>query len=522
MANNSKNDVMEKIVSLAKRKGFVFQSSEIYGGLNGCYDYGPLGVELLRNIKEAWWKEMTLREDVEGLDASILMHPKTWEASGHVENFTDPMVDCKKCKSRYRVDILAEQISKKNLGKIVKAIAPALYETTKSNADFKSLLSLEDNSTSEDFTAALGKKTDDETFSMQVINFALVTPGLAASALKEIVCPNCGTKGEFTEARQFNLMFKTFIGPLEESSNAIFIRPETAQGIYLNFLNVRESARQKLPFGIAQVGKAFRNEINTKNFLFRTREFEQMEMQFFVKPGEDEKWFNYWKELRYNWFIRYGLKKEKMKFLLPDKLAHYAKAAADIEYEFPFGWGEIEGIHNRTDFDLKRHTEFSGKKMEYYDEQTKERFIPYVIETSAGASRSFLAFLVDAYEEQELKKENSDGTTSSEIRTVLHLHPALAPIKAAIFPLVNRDGMPELAHKITADLRKNFNVFYDESGAVGRRYRRQDENGTPFCITVDTESLENNTVTIRERDSMEQIRLPIDQIRAYLIDKVML
>ena len=521
MANNSKNDVMEKIVSLAKRKGFVFQSSEIYGGLNGCYDYGPLGVELLRNIKEAWWKEMTLREDIEGLDASILMHPKTWEASGHVENFTDPMVDCKKCKSRYRVDILAEQISKKNLGKIVKSIAPALYETANNNSELKSLLSIESDS-AEDFTSALGKKSDDESFSLQVINFALVTPELAALALKEIVCPNCGTKGEFTEARQFNLMFKTFIGPLEESSNAIFIRPETAQGIYLNFLNVRESARQKLPFGIAQVGKAFRNEINTKNFLFRTREFEQMEMQFFVKPGEDEKWFDYWKDIRYNWFIRYGLKKDKMKFLLPDKLAHYAKAAADIEYEFPFGWGEIEGIHNRTDFDLKRHTEFSGKKMEYYDEQTKERFIPYVIETSAGASRSFLAFLVDAYEEQELKKENSDGTTSSEIRTVLHLHPALAPIKAAIFPLVNRDGMPELAQKITADLRRNFNVFYDESGAVGRRYRRQDENGTPFCITVDTESLENNTVTIRDRDSMEQIRLPIDQIRAFLMDKVLI
>ncbi len=521
MASNSKNDVMEKIVSLAKRKGFVFQSSEIYGGLNGCYDYGPLGVELLRNIKEAWWKEMTLREDIEGLDASILMHPKTWEASGHVENFTDPMVDCKKCKSRYRVDILAEQISKKNLSKIVKAIAPALYEAAKDNADLKSILSV-DGDTSEEYITTLSKKADDEIFSMQVINFALITPALASLALKEIVCPNCGTKGEFTEARQFNLMFKTFIGPLEESSNAIFIRPETAQGIYLNFLNVRESARQKLPFGIAQIGKAFRNEINTKNFLFRTREFEQMEMQFFVKPGDDEKWFDYWKEIRYNWFIRYGLKKEKMKFLLPDKLAHYAKAAADIEYEFPFGWGEIEGIHNRTDFDLKRHTEFSGKKMEYYDEQTKERFIPYVIETSAGASRSFLAFLVDAYEEQELKKENSDGTTSSEIRVVMHLHPALAPIKAAVFPLVNRDGMPELAHKITADLRKNFNVFYDESGAVGRRYRRQDENGTPYCITVDTQTLEDNTVTIRDRDTMEQIRLPIDQIRNFLMDKVLI
>ncbi|MBS1493486.1 MAG: glycine--tRNA ligase [Bacteroidetes bacterium] len=455
MANNSKNDVMEKIVSLAKRKGFVFQSSEIYGGLNGCYDYGPLGVELLRNIKEAWWKEMTLREDVEGLDASILMHPKTWEASGHVENFTDPLVDCKECKARFRAD--------------------QLDDVECGNKGYK------------------GRKAS-----------------------------KCHAEGKFTEARNFNMMFKTFIGPLEESSNAIYIRPETAQGIYLNFLNVRESARQKLPFGIAQVGKAFRNEINTKNFLFRTREFEQMEMQFFVKPGEDEKWFDYWKELRYNWFIKYGLKKEKMKFLSPDKLAHYAKAAADIEYEFPFGWGEIEGIHNRTDFDLKRHTEFSGKKMEYYDDQTKERFIPYVIETSAGASRSFMAFLVDAYEEQELKKENSDGTTSSETRVVLHLHPALAPIKAAIFPLVNRDGMPELAHKITAELRKNFNVFYDESGAVGRRYRRQDENGTPFCITVDTESLENNTVTIRERDSMEQIRIPIDQIRNYLINKVLI
>lgn len=515
MAANSKNDVMEKIVSLAKRKGFVFQSSEIYGGLNGCYDYGPLGVELLRNIKEAWWKEMTLREDVEGLDASILMHPKTWEASGHVENFTDPMVDCKKCKSRYRVDILAEQISKKNLSKIVKAIAPVLLETAKSNTDLAAAISTDDST-------ELSKKADDEVYSMQVINFALVTPELASLALKEIVCPNCGTKGEFTEARQFNLMFKTFIGPLEESSNAIFIRPETAQGIYLNFLNVRESARQKLPFGIAQIGKAFRNEINTKNFLFRTREFEQMEMQFFVKPGEDEKWFDYWKEIRYNWFIRYGLKKEKMKFLLPDKLAHYAKAAADIEYEFPFGWGEIEGIHNRTDFDLKRHTEFSGKKMEYYDDQTKERFIPYVIETSAGASRSFLAFLIDAYEEEEIKKENSDGTTSSETRVVMHFHPALAPIKAAVFPLVNRDGMPEIAHKITKDLRKNFNVFYDESGAVGRRYRRQDENGTPYCITVDTQTLEDNTVTIRERDSMKQERIAIDQIRAYLIDKVLI
>ncbi|MBX7044846.1 MAG: glycine--tRNA ligase [Ignavibacteria bacterium] len=455
MAGNTKNDTMEKIVSLAKRKGFVFQSSEIYGGLNGCWDYGPLGVELLRNIKEAWWKEMTLREDIEGLDAAILMHPKVWEASGHIENFTDPLVDCKECKARFRAD--------------------QLDDVECGNKGYK------------------GRKAS-----------------------------KCQAEGKFTEARNFNMMFKTFIGPLEESSNAIFIRPETAQGIYVNFLNVKESARQKLPFGIAQVGKAFRNEINTKNFLFRTREFEQMEMQFFVKPGEDEKWFDYWKEIRFNWFIKYGMKKDKLKWYTPDKLAHYAKAAADIEYEFPFGWGEIEGIHNRTDFDLKRHTEFSGKKMEYYDDQTKERFIPYVIETSAGASRSFMAFLVDSYDEEEIKKENSDGTTSSETRTVLHFHPALAPVKAAIFPLVNRDGMQELAHNITKDLRKVFNVFYDESGAVGRRYRRQDENGTPYCITVDSETLENNTVTVRDRDSMEQVRISIDQIRNFLIDKVLI
>ncbi|MBS1514842.1 MAG: glycine--tRNA ligase [Bacteroidetes bacterium] len=455
MAGNTKNDTMEKIVSLAKRKGFVFQSSEIYGGLNGCWDYGPLGVELLRNIKEAWWKEMTLREDIEGIDAAILMHPKVWEASGHVENFTDPLVDCKECKARFRAD--------------------QLDDVECGNKGYK------------------GRKAS-----------------------------KCQAEGKFTEARNFNMMFKTFIGPLEESSNTIFIRPETAQGIYVNFLNVKESARQKLPFGIAQVGKAFRNEINTKNFLFRTREFEQMEMQFFVKPGEDEKWFDYWKEIRFNWFIKYGMKKDKLKWYSPDKLAHYAKAAADIEYEFPFGWGEIEGIHNRTDFDLKRHTEFSGKKMEYYDDQTKERFIPYVIETSAGASRSFMAFLVDSYDEEEIKKENSDGTTSSETRTVLHFHPALAPVKAAVFPLVNRDGMQELAHNITKDLRKVFNVFYDESGAVGRRYRRQDENGTPYCITVDSETLENNTVTVRDRDSMEQIRISIDQIRNFLIDKVLI
>jgi len=396
---------------------------------------------------------MTYREDIEGLDASILMHPRTWEASGHVENFTDPLVDCKECKARFRAD--------------------QLDDVECGNKGYK------------------GRKAS-----------------------------KCQQEGKFTEARNFNMMFKTFIGPVEDSSNAVFLRPETAQGIYVNFLNVKESSRQRLPFGIAQIGKAFRNEINTKNFLFRTREFEQMEMQFFVKPGEDEKWFDYWKDIRYNWFIKYGMKKEKMRFLLPDKLAHYAKAAADIEYEFPFGWGEIEGIHNRTDYDLGRHTEYSGKKLEYFDEQSKEKYIPYVIETSAGASRSLMAFLVDAYEEEELKKENSDGTISTEVRTVLHFHPAFAPIKAAVFPLVNRDGMQELAHNITEDLRKYFRVFYDDSGAVGRRYRRQDECGTPYCITIDSQTLEDNTVTVRNRDTMEQIRINKDTASTYVLERV--
>ncbi|MFA5010401.1 MAG: glycine--tRNA ligase [Ignavibacteria bacterium] len=448
-----KVDITEKVVSLAKRRGFVFQSSEIYGGLNGCWDYGPLGVEMLNNIKQAWWKEMTYRENVEGIDAAILMHPRVWEASGHVENFTDPMVDCKECKGRFRAD--------------------QLEESECGNKGYK------------------GRK-----------------------AIK------CFNEGKFTEARNFNLMFKTFIGPLEESSSIVYLRPETAQGIYVNFLNVKEGSRQKLPFGIAQVGKAFRNEINTKNFLFRTREFEQMEMQFFIRPDEDGKWFEYWKEQRINWFIKYGIPKEKLNIHEHDKLAHYAKAAVDIEYEFPFGFGEIEGIHNRTDYDLKRHTEFSGKKIEYFDDQTKERFTPYVIETSAGASRSFMAFLLNAYDEEEVAKENSDGTKSSEVRTVLHLHPAFAPIKAAVFPLVNRDGMQDIARNITEDLRDYMRVFYDDSGAVGRRYRRQDECGTPFCITVDSDTLSDNTVTVRERDSMAQERINKDNLVEYLLKKI--
>lgn len=449
----AKQDTTEKIVSLSKRRGFVYQSSEIYGGLNGCYDYGPLGVELLKNIKEAWWREMTFRSDVEGIDAAILMHPRVWEASGHVENFTDPMVDCKECKARFRED--------------------SIDECECGNRAYK------------------GRKAS-----------------------------RCRDEGKFTEARQFNLMFKTFVGPVEDSSNTVFLRPETAQGIYVNFLNVKESSRQRIPFGIAQVGKAFRNEINTRNFLFRTREFEQMEMQYFINPKEDEKFFEYWKQARIDWYLKYGMTKDKIRIYVHEKLAHYAKAAVDIEFEFPFGWGEIEGIHNRTDFDLKRHSEYSGKKIEYFDDISKERFTPYVIETSAGASRNFFAFLTNAYNEEEVVKENSDGSKSSETRVVLKLHPSFAPVKAAIFPLVNRDNMPEIAHNITDELRSELRVFYDDAGAVGRRYRRQDECGTPFCITVDSETLENGTVTLRDRDSMLQERFNKDNILQVLKDKI--
>ncbi len=490
-----KNDVLEKVVSLAKRKGFVFQSSEIYGGLNGCWDYGPLGVELLRNIKEEWWKSMTYREDVEGLDASILMHPRVWEASGHVENFTDPMIDCKQCKSRFRVDTLGDAMADKKKNKAMQAFEEKINSAggEKLNA-MKSVYEIYED-LDDRFESVLENKT------------------IAFDLLEEINCPTCGNKGGFTEPRSFNLMFKTFVGPVESSDNAVYLRPETAQGIFVNFLNVQGASRQKLPFGIAQIGKAFRNEINTKNFLFRTREFEQMEMQYFVKPEEDKKHYDYWKEKRMEWYKSLGMKAEKLRFHdhPEDKLAHYAKDATDVEYEFPFGWGEIEGIHNRTDFDLGRHQQYSGKSQQYFDDESKEKFVPYIIETSAGASRSFMAFLVDAYDEEEVK---------GETRVVMHFHPRLAPIKAAIFPLVNKDGMPEIARKIEADLRPHMRVFYDSKGAVGRRYRRQDEAGTPFCITVDTQSLEDNTVTVRERDSMEQERIKIDELLVHLLKKL--
>lgn len=493
------NDLLDKIVSLSKRKGFVFQSSEIYGGLNGCWDYGPLGVELLKNVKEEWWKFMTYREDVEGLDASILMHPRVWEASGHVENFTDPMVDCKQCKARFRVDLLGDLINEKKKNKAIEEVKNRTAGDAKLTHIYDSIL---------EASASGGEAAVDIAFTAILEN-----PDLSTVLLSEINCPQCGNKGTFTAARQFNLMFKTFIGPVEDSGAAVYLRPETAQGIFVNFLNVQNASRQKIPFGIAQIGKAFRNEINTKNFLFRTREFEQMEMQFFVNPLEDKKWYDYWKEQRISWYKSLGMTESKLRFHdhPAEKLAHYAKEATDIEYHFPFGWGEIEGIHNRTNFDLSRHEEYSGKSMKYFDEESKEKFLPFIIETSSGASRSFMAFLVDAYYEEEVK---------GETRSVLRFHPKLAPIKAAIFPLVNKDGMPEIARGIESDLRKNFKVFYDDKGAVGRRYRRQDEAGTPFCITIDTQTLEDNTVTVRERDSMEQVRVASAALKNYLLDKL--
>ena len=465
---------LDKIVSLAKRRGFVFQSSDIYGGLNGCWDYGPLGVELLRNVKEAWWRAMTYRDDIEGIDASILMHPRVWEASGHVGSFADPMIDNKTSKKRYRADHLIED-------------EIARLEKKEKHDEAKALMErLERAAAPEDF--------------YQII---------VDSGIKD---PAGGTD-DWTEVRQFNLMFKTFIGPVEDSSAAVYLRPETAQGIFVNFNNVNQSSRQKVPFGIAQIGKAFRNEINTRNFLFRTREFEQMEMQWFVKPGDDEKWYEYWMEERQNWFREYGIKPERlrMKPHAEDKLAHYAKAAIDVEYEFPFGWGEIEGIHNRTDFDLAQHAEFSGKKIEYFDQAENMRYTPYVIETSIGASRSTMMFLVDAYDEDEVGGEKRD---------VLRFHPKLAPYKVAIFPLIKKEGMPEFAQKLHKDVQKHYKSFYDESGAIGRRYRRQDEAGTPYCATIDGQTIEDGTITVRDRDTTEQIRIPAEGLGSWLGERV--
>lgn len=467
---------LDTIISLAKRRGFVFQSSEIYGGLNGFWDYGPLGVELLNNIKQSWWKEMTYRDDIVGVDASIIMHPKTWVASGHVAQFSDPMIDNKTSKARYRADNLIEEFIQKLRTKNKTELAQEIEDK-------------------------LNKCQLNEDYYKIIIDYSIPDPVSGST--------------DWTEVRNFNLMFKTFVGPVEDESGIVYLRPESAQGIFVNFKNVMDTARLKPPFGIAQIGKAFRNEINTKNFLFRTREFEQMEMQYFIKPGTEQEWFDYWKEQRWNWYLKMGLKPERLKWKVHEKLAHYANNAVDIEYEFPFGFGEIEGIHSRTNFDLTNHQTHSGKKMEYVDTVNQDRYIPYVVETSGGVSRTFMAFLCNAYDEEKIIDEGKEET-----RVVLRFNPYLAPITLAVFPLVNKDGMPEFAHKIYKDMQKYFRVQYDTSGAIGRRYRRQDEIGTPFCVTVDGQTLIDNTVTIRSRDSMLQDRIDVSQIRNYIQDRI--
>lgn len=473
-------DSLDKIVSLSKARGYIFQSSEIYGGLAAVYDYGPLGVELKRNIRDLWWKSMTqVHDNIVGVDAAIFMHPKVWEASGHVDGFNDPMIDDKQSKKRYRADMLIEQHILKLREKGKEEKADELQEKLDTTGTREGLC--------EDLYAIIMEE--------------------------EIRAPESGAF-DWTEVRQFNLMFKTHYGATStKDEDAIYLRPETAQGIFVNYKNVMDTARVQVPFGIAQIGKAFRNEVVARQFIFRMREFEQMEMQYFVEPGQDEGEYNTWHEKRLAWHKEIGIRDENLRSVdhPNDKLAHYARAAADIQYHYPFGWQEVEGIHNRTDFDLTRHQEYSGKKMEYYDQKEQKRYVPYVIETSIGLDRTTLMVLCDAYREEEV-----DGDT----RTVLKLHPKLAPTKVGIFPLMKKPELQELAHKIEEELKQEYTVRYDEAGSIGKRYRRQDEAGTPFCITVDFDGLDDNTVTIRYRDDMEQERVPVDKLSTVIHEKM--
>ena len=454
---------MDKIVNLSKARGFVFPGSEIYGGLANTWDYGPLGIELKNNVKAAWWKKFIQESPYNvGVDAAILMNPKTWEASGHLNNFNDPMIDCKECKSRHRADKLIENVIQK----------------------------------------------EDDTF---------VADGLSFDEMKNIIeerniaCPNCGAQ-DYTEIRQFNLMFKTFQGVTESSTNEIFLRPETAQGIFVNYKNVQRTMRKKLPFGIGMIGKSFRNEITPGNFIFRTREFEQMELEFFCKPGTEVEWQKYWKDFAQNWLLNLGLAEDnlRMRDHDEDELSHYSNATTDIEFKFPFGWGELWGIASRTNFDLKQHMEHSGEDLTYHDQETGEKFIPFVIEPALGLDRVTLAFMSDAYDEEVL--ENGDS------RTVMRFHPSLAPFKAAVLPLSKK--LSDDAFKVYEKLAPDFNIEFDESQSIGKRYRRQDEIGTPYCITFDFDSLEDNMVTVRERDTMEQTRMAIDEVNDFLKDKI--
>jgi glycyl-tRNA synthetase len=433
-------DVMEQVVNLCKRRGFIFPSAEIYGGFRSTYDYGPLGVLMLRNVKDAWWRSMVqLRDDVVGLDAAILGPPAIWEASGHLQNFTDPLVDCRNCKERFRLD-----------------------------------------------------KLDDPH-----------------------TCPNCGARDSFTEARQFNLMFKTHAGPVENEGAVAYLRPETAQGMFVNFMNVLQTTRKKPPFGIAQVGKSFRNEITPQNFVFRTREFEQMEMEYFVPPDEAQRWYEFWCEERFRWYTELGIPEDALRLRAhdPDELSHYSSGTSDVEFRFPWGWDELEGIANRGDYDLTQHATHSGEKLEYFDQASGERYVPHVVEPAAGATRTMMAFLIAAYREDEV---------NGEARTVLALHPRLAPYKVAVLPLSKKDTLTPLAREVLAALQPHWMVDYDETQSIGRRYRRQDEIGTPYCVTVDFESLDDKAVTVRDRDTLAQDRVPIDGLVDHLREKLSL
>ena len=474
------NVQLKNIIAHAKEYGFVYQSSEIYDGLQAVYDYGPYGVELKNNMKDLWWQSMIkLHSNIVGIDAAIFMHPLTWKASGHIDSFNDPMVDNKDSKKRYRADVLLEE----------KA---AEYEAGGEMEKARELLQA---------MARLLEKED-----LKGIHDLIVK--------EDIRCPISNT-ANWTDVRQFNLMFSTQIGSVADDTSTIFLRPETAQGIFVNFLNVQKTARMKIPFGIAQVGKAFRNEIVARQFIFRMREFEQMEMQYFIRPGEEMKWYEHWKQIRINWHKAMGVPENKLRFHDHDKLAHYANAAVDIEYEFPFGYKEVEGIHSRTDFDLGNHQELSKKKMQYFDNEIGQSYVPYVIETSAGADRLFFMVLSNAFREEEVGEGND-----KKVRTFLKIHPALAPVKAAIFPLVKKDGLPEVGRKIFNDLKFDFNLIYEETQSIGKRYTRQDLIGTPCCIAVDHQTLEDETVTIKDRDTMEQVRVKINALKEEIDERV--
>ena len=506
----AQEDIFKKIIAHAKEYGFVFQSSEIYDGLSAVYDYGPNGVELKNNIRRYWWDSMVkLHENIVGIDAAIFMHPRTWEASGHVGAFNDPLIDNKDSKKRYRADVLIEEYMEKLEQKINKEITKAQkrFGDAFDEQQFRNTNPRVKNN-QEKIDATRSRMVQAlESENLEELRQIIVDA--------EIVCPVSGTKN-WTEARQFNLMFDTKLGSVSEDASKIYLRPETAQGIFVNYLNVQKTGRMKLPFGIAQVGKAFRNEIVARQFIFRMREFEQMEMQFFVRPGEEIKWYEYWREARMKWHKALGMGDEKYRFHEHDKLAHYANAAVDIEFNFPFGFREVEGIHSRTDFDLGSHEKFSGRKIQYFDPELNKSYVPFVVETSIGLDRMFLSILANAYNEEELTNDKGQKDT----RVVLNIPPALAPIKLAVLPLVKKDGLPDIARGIINDLKFDHNCQYDEKDSIGKRYRRQDAIGTPYCITIDHQTKEDNTVTIRDRESMGQERVAINDLSGILEDKV--